>query len=70
MFSWIKKLTWDSIIGTADMIEGRATTTKPKRARTKGRYKADNKATKHVNEAWVGGVAPKKKKKKKKTSKK
>jgi hypothetical protein len=70
MFSWIKSITWDSIIGTADIIEGRATTTKPKRARTKGRYKADNKATKHTNEAWVGGVAPKKKKKKKKTSKK
>jgi len=64
MFSWISKLTWDSVIGTA------STTAKPKRARAKGRYKADNKSTKHTNEAWVGGVAPKKKKKKKKTSKK
>ena len=37
---------------------------KPKRARTKkGRYKADDKSTKDVNEAWVGGKAPKKKKK-------
>ncbi len=38
---------------------------KPKRARTKkGRYKADDKSTKDVNEAWVGGKAPKKKRKK------
>ena len=36
---------------------------KPKRARTtKGKYKADNKKTKDVNEAWVGGKAPKKRK--------
>ena len=35
---------------------------RPKRARTKrGRYKGDNKSTKDVNEAWVGGKAPKKK---------
>ena len=41
-------------------------TEKPKRARTKkGRYKADDKSTKDVNEAWVGGKAPKKKKRKK-----
>ena len=34
---------------------------KPKRARTKkGRYKGDDKSTKDVNEAWVGGKAPKK----------
>ena len=39
---------------------------KPKRARgKKGRYKADDKSTKDVNEAWVGGKAPKKKKRKK-----
>ena len=39
--------------------------TKPKRARTKkGTYKADDKSTKDVNEAWVGGKAPKKKRKK------
>tara|TARA_R100001443_G_C3262405_1_gene155936 strand:- start:50 stop:265 length:216 start_codon:yes stop_codon:yes gene_type:complete len=37
-------------------------TPKPKRARTKkGTYKADDKSTKDVNEAWVGGKAPKKK---------
>ena len=39
--------------------------TKPKRARTKkGRYIADDKSTPDVNEAWVGGKAPKKKTKK------
>ena len=37
---------------------------KPKRARTKGRYKADDKSTPNVNEAWVGGKAPKKRRKK------
>ena len=39
---------------------------KPKRARgKKGRYLADDPTTKDVNEAWVGGKAPKKKRKKK-----
>ena len=34
----------------------------PKRARTKkGTYIADDKSTPDVNEAWVGGKAPKKK---------
>jgi len=38
---------------------------KPKRARgKKGRYKADDKSTPNVNEAWVGGKAPNKRKKK------
>ena len=36
---------------------------KPTRARTKGRYRADDKSTKDVNEAWVGGKAPKRRKK-------
>ena len=41
-----------------------ATTKKPKRARgPKGRYKGDDKATPHINEAWVGGKAPKRGKK-------
>ena len=32
---------------------------KPKRARTKkGTYRADDKSTPNVNEAWVGGKAP------------
>ena len=40
----------------------------PKRARgTKGRYKADDKSTPDVNEAWQGGKAPSKKPKAKKT---
>ena len=38
---------------------------KPKRARgKKGRYKGDDITTKDVNEAWVGGKAPKKRRKK------
>tara|TARA_R100000544_G_scaffold34953_1_gene22036 strand:- start:455 stop:730 length:276 start_codon:yes stop_codon:yes gene_type:complete len=38
----------------------------PKRARTKkGRYVKDNKSTSNINEAWVGGKAPKKRAKKK-----
>ena len=39
---------------------------KPKRARTKkGTYRADDKSTPNVNEAWVDGMAPVKKKRKK-----
>ena len=50
MFGWLKKLTWANVIGYAE----------PKRARTKrGRYKGDDKSTKDINEAWVGGKAPK-----------
>ena len=38
---------------------------KPKRARgKKGKYLADDPTTKDVNEAWVGGKAPKKRGKK------
>ena len=49
---------WEMVFGTKRRPE-------PKRARTKkGRYKADDKSTKNVNEAWVGGKAPKKKGKK------
>ena len=52
MFKWLQNLSWANIIGYDD----------PKRARTKhGRYKGDDKSTKNVNEAWVGGKAPKKK---------
>ena len=56
-----------------DMIEiitgKRPETPKPKRARgKKGRYKADDKSTPNVNEAWVGGKAPKKRKKNAKKS--
>ena len=55
------------MIGPKDfkLDDGAITNVKPKRARTKkGKYKADNKKTKNVNEAWVGGKAPKKRKKK------
>ena len=34
---------------------------KPRRSRTRrGRFVADDKSTKDINEAWVGGKAPKK----------
>ena len=47
-----------------EMIMGTERNPEPKRARTKGRYRADDKSTKDVNEAWVGGKAPKKRRKK------
>jgi|APSaa5957512493_1039668.scaffolds.fasta_scaffold00431_23 hypothetical protein len=53
------------ILGCIDTITeklGNVFTSTPKRARSKGKYRADNKSTKNVNEAWVGGKAPKKKK--------
>ena len=56
------KLTDDEV--SEDLKYG-MTPVKPKRARTaKGKFKADNKKTKDVNEAWVGGKAPKKRGKK------
>ena len=55
------KLTDDEV--SEDLKYG-MTSVKPKRARTKsGKQKADDKSTKDVNEAWVGGKAPKKSKK-------
>ena len=51
---WVRELT-GFVFGTEE---------KPKRARTKGRYRADDKSTPNVNEAWVGGKAPKKRRKK------
>ena len=42
----------------------------PKRARENGRYKADDKSTADVNEAWVGGEAPASKKEMKVVAKK
>ena len=57
------KLTDDEV--SEDLKYG-MTPVKPKRARTKkGRYKADDKSTPNVNEAWIGGKSPKKKKGKK-----
>ena len=52
MFKWIKE-----IFSAGGDIKVEATA-EPKRAREKGRYKADNKSTADVNEAWVGGKAP------------
>jgi len=42
----------------SELLEVGMMDTPPKRARTKGRYKADDKSTKEINEAWVGGKAP------------
>ena len=60
---------WEIVFGTIRTprrdFEGmmmKHATIKPKRARTEGRYKADDKSTPNVNEAWVGGKAPKKRK--------
>ena len=48
----------------SDDLKYGMTPVKPKRARTKkGRYQGDDKSTKDVNEAWVGGKAPKKRRK-------
>ena len=49
--------------GVWEIVFGTERRPKPKRARTKGRYRADDKSTKDVNEAWVGGKAPKRRKK-------
>ena len=46
-----------------EMIMGTERRPKQKRDRTKGRYRADDKSTKDINEAWVGGKAPKRRKK-------
>ena len=66
---------WEMVFGTKRKSEPECKATiccegdchtdiKPKRARTKkGRYRKDDKSTKDVNEAWVGGKAPKRRKK-------
>ena len=62
----IKEIS-DGILDMISLKDFTLTDEKPKRARTKkGRYKADDKSTKDVNEAWVGGKAPKKKSRRKK----
>ena len=59
---------WELIFGTVRRPEKKfegMMMEKPKRARgKKGKYLADDKSTPNVNEAWVGGKAPKKGKKK------
>ena len=58
-FNEIVDDVWELVFGTKRRP-------KPKRARTKkGTYKADDKSTPDVNEAWVGGKAPKSKPNKK-----
>jgi len=56
MWSWLKHLVGPKA--------------EPKRARENGRYKADDKSTADVNEAWVGGEAPASKKETKAVAKK
>ena len=64
---------WKMVFGTErrplkhtdlSKFEGMMMDKKPKRARTKGRYIGDDLTTNDVNEAWVGGKAPKKEKQK------
>ena len=60
---------WELIFGTVRRpevkFEGMMTKVKPKRARkADGTYKGDDKSTPNINEAWIGGKAPKKKRKK------
>ena len=50
MFKWLGKIFRSGGLSKA--------TAEPKRARVKGRFKADDKSTPDVNEAWEGGKAP------------
>ena len=52
----------EAIHDMIEIIEGeRPKSPKIKRARNKkGKFKADDPTTKNVNEAWIGGKAPKK----------
>jgi len=52
MWSWLQKIVGSSAKPKTEI------TAEPKRAREKGRYKADDKSTSDVNEAWEGGKAP------------
>ena len=66
MWRWLEK-----VIGTYEKPLILTNEVKPKRARTsRGRYRGDDKSTADVNEAWVGGKAPRKKKVYKKKGKK
>ena len=61
---WFHELVWGTVRRPEVKFKGMMKE-KPKRARgPKGRYKGDDKSTKDVNEAWVGGKAPKKRRKK------
>ena len=60
MWKWWEKLT--GVIVKNYTTDTLVLTKEIKRARTKrGRFKGDNKSTPEVNEAWVGGKAPKRK---------
>ena len=62
---WFYELMWGEPRRPEKKFEGMMMS-KPKRARgKKGKFLADDKSTKDVNEAWVGGKAPKKKRGKK-----
>ena len=67
-FSALVDDIWELVFGSVRRPEVKfkhAMKQKPKGARgLKGRYKGDDKTTPHINEAWVGGKAPKKGKKK------
>ena len=57
---------WEMVFGTKRRPQSNEMMdVTPKRARTKGKFKADDKSTKEINEAWVGGKPPKKKNRKK-----
>ena len=66
-FSKLVDDIWEMVFGTVRRPEvkfkGMMMEAKPKRARTKGRYRGDDKSTAYTNEAWVGCKAPKKRKK-------
>jgi len=60
---WTHELLWGTSRRPEKKFEGMLTKEKPKRARgKKGKFLADDKSTKDVNEAWEGGKAPRKKK--------
>ena len=58
----VYELMWGTVRRPEKKFEGMMTNVKPKRARVKGKYKGDDLSTKDFNEAWVGGIAPKKRK--------
>jgi len=60
MWKWLEKLVGADDIAPLVLTKE----VKPRRARTRlGRYKGDDKSTDDINEAWVGGKAPRKSKK-------
>ena len=62
---WVHEILWGTPRRPEVKFEGMMTKVKPKRARkADGTYKGDDKSTPNINEAWIGGKAPKKKRKK------